>query len=206
MFGPEPRGRFGPGHIHSLPPAGSPPSLSWEILDNVDRKRAKLSFVASSKGAHQVGFDTPRQGYNEMFIGMVPPQAGIQPEKYLYSEARLDGIVIVSLCSGIVRGKKAVIGLMFMYDNGDRACVGQIRFNAMLSYITVRNHRLCILRSGDDGETVLQVACWPQLWGPPGATWKKLPVKATMQWYFDADEHFVRFRDGVLPYASVGYN
>lgn len=170
MFGPEPHGRLSQRHIHSPPPEGSPPSLSWEVLDNVDHKRAKLFFVASPKGAHQVGFDTPRQGYNEIFIGMVPLQAGIQPEKFLYSEARLDDIAVVSLCSGIVRGKEAVIGLMFSYDNGDRACVGQIRFNAMLAYIIARHHRICIRRSEDDGETVLQVARWPPPRDPLGAT------------------------------------
>lgn len=28
-------------------------------------------------------------------------------------------------------------------------------------------------------------------------------MEATLQWYFDADEHFVRLRAGVLPSSSV---
>lgn len=134
---------------------------------------------------------------------MVPPLAEIPPEKFLYSEASLDAVVAVTPCRGEVRGKKALIGMLLLYINGDRECVGQVRFDTMLPKMDVLHCNMCLGRCDSDDETVLLVACWPPPRNLPGITYERLPMEATLQWYFDVDEHFVRVRDDVLPYASV---
>lgn len=94
-------------------------------------------------------------------IGVVPFHPQIPEERFLYSEARLGGLVALTPCKGIVRGREAIIGILLLYADGARRCVGQVRFDSMLGTLDVRERAWGVGKDVADDTTIVSVDTFP---------------------------------------------
>lgn len=160
MFGPEPRENF----LEALLPV--PAVLHdrlrpWQIIEGADKEPSVIHYTASHHGIHMLSFGSDLPRNNDLLVMRAPCRPIIPMEKFIYSEACLGSVVAVTPCRGQVRGEQAVIGLLLRYENGDRECVGQFRFDMMMAELDVRDTSWCIGRGVEDDETVVAVEVWP---------------------------------------------
>lgn len=108
-----------------------------------------------------LSFPTPAPPDDDILIGAFPFHPKVPKETFLYSEARLGGVVAVTPCKGLVREREAVIGILLLYANSARRCVGQVRFDSMLNTLDVREGAWCVGRDMTDNRIIAAVEAFP---------------------------------------------
>lgn len=158
MLGPEPGAR---PQTEPIQPRGYThyrPCLTWHVLDRLGQNPTCIRYPASHHGVHMLAFETHMPEPDDLLVGMIPHRYAVPGEGFLYSEASLENVRAVTPCRGLVRGRQAVIGILLRYENGDRECLGQFRFDSMMGEVDVHDREWCI---GRKGKTIVAVDVWP---------------------------------------------
>lgn len=108
--------------------------LPWSILDVPDSKPGSFFFNGHPGGARQLSVATA--GATTRATPPLPRPLSTKPdslalESYHWSSTSLEGIKNMQQCKRMVCGALKVIGLLFEYDTGARATVGQVRLDSL---------------------------------------------------------------------------
>lgn len=134
------------------------------MIERLDETRPHILYSASHHGIHTFCFPTPYPPDPPILVRTSPFHPQVSKEEFLYSEAQLGGLgglVAVTPCKGVVREQEAVVGLLLLYANGARRCVGQVRFDSMLGTLDVSGGSWCIGRDVADNRTIASVDVFP---------------------------------------------
>lgn len=134
------------------------------MTERLDQTRTDIFYSASHHGIHTFSLPTPYPPDLPILVQVSPFHPQVSKEKFLYSEAQLEelgGLVAVAPCKGVVREQEAVVGLLLLYANGARRCVGQVRFDSMLGTLDVSGGSWCVGRDVADNRTIASVDVFP---------------------------------------------
>ncbi|KAI1821607.1 hypothetical protein F4861DRAFT_518075 [Xylaria intraflava] len=129
---------------------------NWTLLYSSDGSASRIFFEACPWGISKLGFESPepaRQGR----LPFIPPPTSPYPEatvlnQYTYSSAALESVVALTPCEVKVAGKPSIIGLLFRYSDGSRACLGQFRLDwATAPLVVDGSSKLWLTFDMDDG-------------------------------------------------------
>lgn len=123
------------GRLYQLGPqhTGRWDFYTWTLLDQPSEEPALVWFDQSKFGIHELAFETPTPQPNSLDPTLVLPLSTF-PEStslrdYFYTSVLLNDVVNVALC--VHPSAKRITGLLFHRNNGDQACVGQIRLDCL---------------------------------------------------------------------------
>jgi hypothetical protein len=177
------------------------PQRSYVCVQKPDRHGASLYFGAfeweqrripapGKSGSHaHFAFDKrepvePRE-WPRSFVPASPPIArDPNSMNQFFSSCRLDNLVEVVPCRSRQVGAWAgsVMGLLFRYANGDRACVGSFRFDWAGETCEVGRTGRLYIGYGGKPKSVRDISNEP----PPvnmGLYWREVPLSGKLEWW-----------------------
>jgi len=116
--------------------------------------------------------------------------ASVMLGKYLFTVAPLENVTEVTPCLGVGRVDPLIVGLLFRYSDGRRACVGEFRLDRCGTTMEVGTSGGLFLGLT---QTMLNRSCVTrvEIFRPKDRaplTWLDLPWKGNLEWWFSHTE------------------
>ena len=169
-----------------LPP-WLPPAV-WTQLSTLPESPTRVYFNDSPRGIYRLATSQlcTNKGFTPLPATLSPYLKRIGVGDFFYSTANLMNAVKIIPCQEKFTSHSPIIGLLIHYRNGDRACVGQIRFDCLGIEFTVEMFlKLCFwfARIKFKHPYIARVAQFPprdnELY-----QWLDLRWKGRLEWWF----------------------
>ena len=107
-------------------------TLQWRHLCSLPKHPTEMHFNLAPDGIRQLAASQPIGRGNLEHLVIEPPT--LRPRDYsrgifFYSAASLQGVVEITPCRKRLKTHTAIVGLLFHYAGGSRACLGQFRMD-----------------------------------------------------------------------------
>ncbi|KAI0426950.1 hypothetical protein F5Y09DRAFT_317545 [Xylaria sp. FL1042] len=131
MMGPQPKPK----------PSSYLGPWKWTLLHTSNGNPSRIFFDVTPYGIHKLAFESPepiQQDQSPVIpIPLSPyPKLG-SLDSYFYTFATLENVAEITPCEDKVAGKRSIIGLLFHYSDGTRACVGQFRLDCATTNLVI---------------------------------------------------------------------
>ncbi|KAI0902715.1 hypothetical protein F4823DRAFT_621082 [Ustulina deusta] len=169
-----------------LPP-WSPPAV-WTQLSTLPKSPTRVYFNDSPRGICRLATSqlSTNQGPTSIAgtLSPYPKRTGVGD--FFHSSANLRNAVTIRPCQETFASHSPIIGLLIQYYNGDRTCVGQVRFDCLRTELTVKSFpKLCLwfARTKSKHPYVAKVEQFPPSDSEP-YEWLDLRWEGYLEWWF----------------------
>jgi len=176
------------------------PQCNWTLLYRSDGSPSRMFFDFSPSGVRKVAFESPGPVGDSQSpvipMPMSPYPEAISLTHYFYTYAALQNVDRITPCESKVAGKRSIIGLLFHYSDGKRACVGQFRLDWAATPLAVADGSILWLSfDSKDGYPFVDgvgVSC------PPKAKSEEclyISWDGQLEWWFEDRQCKVYYKD-----------
>lgn len=164
----------------------------WILLDRPNGEPGHLFFDRKPFGISLLGLSskTPEQ----VPMPALPEPLSSNPQQFSmegmhWSKASVEDVVAVSCCRPTARAYSDIIGLVFYYSDGRKACVGQIRLDCLGSPLVVNSsHNIYLGFKTTDMECpyIARVEMSSNVVDDTVRMWLEVSWKGSIEWWYSS--------------------
>lgn len=173
----------------------------WTLLYMSDGSPSRIFFDVSPHGIHKLAFEAPEPIHPGGYSPVVPAPSSPYPEStslsnYFYTCATLKNVVEVTPCERKVAGKRSIIGLLFRYSDGTKACVGQFRLDCAATTLVVGNRpQLWLSFDNDNGRPLVGDIGLSRAPKPKSCDCLYVTWDGKLEWWFTYNQCQLYYKD-----------